>query len=167
MQETHTPRRSRATPLDRGDDCLQARGSKFGYESHLVSFAKSLRKRSTLAEVKLWQHLKGKQRGGYSFHRQKPLDRYIVDFWCSALALAIEVDGCSTHDSKIERDFVQQQQLESKGIRFLRFQEKDVQENLEACVTCIDQWILQHETAIGYRIRSMHRNIPSIKRGGA
>ena len=55
---------------------------RIGYNRNLVSFAKKLRKQSTLAEVVLWQHLKGKQFGGYRFHRQKPLDRYIVDFWC-------------------------------------------------------------------------------------
>jgi len=49
-------------------------------------------------EVTLWKHLKGKQMCGYDFDRQRPIDRFIVDFYCQELMLAIEIDG-SSHDS--------------------------------------------------------------------
>ena len=65
------------------------------YNPNLKKRAKYLRKNSTLSEVLLWNHLKGGQMMGYDFHRQKPLDRYVVDFFCSELMLAIIV-----HDKK-------------------------------------------------------------------
>lgn len=110
------------------------------YNPKLKAFARELRKKMTLGEVLLWQHLKGNQRYGYDFHRQHPLDEFIVDFFCPELALAIEVDG-STHDFKIGRDERRQLRLEQLGINFLRFTEKDVRHNLEGVVVSIDQWI--------------------------
>jgi very-short-patch-repair endonuclease len=53
------------------------------YDPELKQLAHELRNKSTLSEVLLWKHLKGKQIQGYDFHRQKPLDQYIVDFFCS------------------------------------------------------------------------------------
>ncbi len=48
---------------------------------------------------------------GYDFHRQKPIDNYIVDFFCNELMLAVEIDGDS-HDYKIEDDEKRQKQME-------------------------------------------------------
>jgi very-short-patch-repair endonuclease len=53
----------------------------------------------TLGEVLLWQRLKRKQMRGFDFDRQRPIYRYIVDFYCKDLKLAIEIDG-SSHDSE-------------------------------------------------------------------
>ena len=58
------------------------------YDPKLKERARNLRLNSTLAEVLLWKYLRGKQLGGYKFHRQKPLFHYIVDFFCSELMLA-------------------------------------------------------------------------------
>ena len=63
------------------------------YNPKLKNLARTLRNNSTLSEVLLWNHLKGKQMKGYDFHRQKPLDNYIVDFFCPKLRLIIEIDG--------------------------------------------------------------------------
>ena len=94
----------------------------------------------TLGEVLLWQQLKGNQRKGHDFHRQRPIDEFINDFFCPELALAIEVDG-STHDFKIGKDEIRQRRLEKLGIHFLRFTGKDVRHNLEGVVILIDGWI--------------------------
>ena len=51
------------------------------YNPKLKQLAKNLRNNSTLAEVLLWQNLKGKKMKGYDFHRQKPIGNYIVDFF--------------------------------------------------------------------------------------
>ena len=59
----------------------------------LTQLARQLRNDSTLSEVPLWNELKHKQMNGYDFHRLKPFDNYIVDFFCPALRLAIEIDG--------------------------------------------------------------------------
>jgi very-short-patch-repair endonuclease len=99
-----------------------------------------LRNNSTLAEVILWKELKGKKMRGYDFHRQKPIDNYIVDFFCSDLSLAIEVDGCS-HDAKTEYDKEREKRLRSLGVEFLRFNDLDVKSNLRGVVMAIEDWI--------------------------
>lgn len=65
------------------------------YNPRLKALARELRKKSTLAEVLLWQCLRKGQRSGYDFHRQWPIDEYIVDFFAPELLLAIEIDGGS------------------------------------------------------------------------
>lgn len=94
------------------------------YNKNLKSFARKLRKNSTLSEILLWKNIKGKALD-YEFHRQVPLDDYIVDFYCHELRLAIEVDG-NTHDYNYEKDLVRQRRIESLGITILRFSDMDI-----------------------------------------
>ena len=110
------------------------------YNPKLKQLAKNLRNNSTLSEVLLWQHLKGKKMKGYGFHRQKPIGNYIVDFFCNELMLAIEIDGIS-HDEKINKDIKRQKQIESFGISFLRFDDIDVKINIEGVIVMIEEWI--------------------------
>ena len=81
------------------------------YRPELKKRARKLRKNMTLAEVLLWKRLKGKQVMGYDFDRQRPIDKYIVDFYCKDLRLAIEIDGRS-HDHKERADQRRQSALE-------------------------------------------------------
>ena len=81
------------------------------YDPRLKELARDLRKQGTLAEILLWKRIQRKQLQGYEFHRQVPIDHYIVDFYCHELMLAIEVDGGS-HFYKEERDQVRQNRLE-------------------------------------------------------
>ena len=113
------------------------------YNPKLKELARKLRKNSTLSEVIMWSHLKGKQMLGYDFHRQKPLDNYIVDFYCSELSLAIEIDG-ESHDAKGEDDLKRQKRLESLGVSFLRFYDRDVKENVEGVLGAIEDWVKTH-----------------------
>jgi very-short-patch-repair endonuclease len=108
----------------------------------LKELARKLRQNMTLSEVLLWQRLKRKQMRGYDFDRQRPIDRYIVDFYCKDLKLAIEIDG-SSHDGEEARinDEIRQERLESLGVRFLRFNDVDVKRNMEMVVDSIEQWI--------------------------
>ena len=110
------------------------------YNSRLKKFARELRKHSTLAEVLLWQNLKRRQRNGYDFHRQRPVDEYILDFFCPELMLAIEIDGGS-HKLKGQHDEKRQRRLEAMGIQFLRFKETEVRRNLDGVLRAIEQWI--------------------------
>ncbi len=66
---------------------------KVTYNRHLKELARQLRNNGTKAEIRLWQYLKGRQMLGYDFHRQKPIDNYIADFFCNKLGLVIELDG--------------------------------------------------------------------------
>ena len=116
------------------------------YNPKLKSTARTLRRQSTLAEILLWNELKGKKILGYDFHRQKPINKYIVDFFCPRLMLAIEIDGAS-HVDRAEEDKRRQKELESSGIRFLRFEDTEVKQDLEGVITTIRDWILEQRKA--------------------
>ena len=82
---------------------------------------------------------------GYDFDRQRPIDNYIVDFYCKDLMLAIEIDGESHyHDDAPERDQVRQKTLEDLGVRFLRFDDLDVKQNMGYVLNIIHEWILEN-----------------------
>ncbi|MCB9503867.1 MAG: endonuclease domain-containing protein [Deferribacteres bacterium] len=100
------------------------------YDPKLKKRARYLRKNSTLAEVLLWQRIKGKQIQGCDFDRQKPIDNFIVDFYCKQLMLAIEIDG-ESHQEKAKYDRERQNRLESLGVLVVRFLDKDVKTNME------------------------------------
>ncbi|MCK5059044.1 MAG: endonuclease domain-containing protein [Candidatus Aminicenantes bacterium] len=119
------------------------------YKPHLVQLARELRNISTLSEVLLWQYLKKKKMMGFDFHRQKPVDRYIVDFFCPELMLAIELDG-ESHDDKFEIDIYRQMRLENIGVHFLRFTDLEIKTNIEGVLQRISDWIKAHREDIQY-----------------
>ncbi len=98
----------------------------------------------TLSEILLWNQLKQKQMMGCDFHRQKPVDEYVVDFFCPELLLAIEIDGQS-HERKLEKDSERQREIEALGVEFLRFEDDEVKKNLEGVLWEIREWIERHE----------------------
>ena len=106
------------------------------YEPHLKDLARELRQRSTLAEILLWRQLKGKRMLGCDFDRQKPIDQYILDFFCSELTLAIEIDG-ESHWQIGEEDRKRQSHLEELGIRFLRFPDIIVKRDMNNVLSSI------------------------------
>ena len=110
------------------------------YYPQLKERARQLRNKSTPTEIMLWRYLRQKQRLGYDFHRQKPLHRFIVDFYCNELFLAIEIDGIS-HEGKYEYDKERQKRIECLGVKFLRFTDEQVKNNVEEVVKSIDSWI--------------------------
>ena len=106
----------------------------------LKELALVLRRNSTLSEVLLWQQIKNRRLKGYKFLRQKPVDAYIVDFFCLDLMLAVEVDG-ETHNSKSGRDAARQERLEALGITMLRVLDIDVKRNMEGVLKVIERCI--------------------------
>jgi len=101
-----------------------------------------LRRNMTKAEFRLWQKIKGKQLAGVKFRRQYSVDRFIVDFYCTELKLAIEVDGESHFREGVqEYDKERQAFIESVGIRFLRFTNDEVYGDLEEVLERIVQKI--------------------------
>ena len=119
---------------------IGATSMKIHYNPRMKELAKQLRKNSTLAEVLLWRKLKGKQMLGYDFHRQKPIENYIVDFFCPRLNLVIEIDGQS-HDFKSKMDAKRQNDLENMGLDVLRFSEGEVRHKMNDVLFTIEQWI--------------------------
>ena len=93
--------------------------------------AREMRKAPTPAENLLWQHLRRNQIHNLHFRRQHPIDRFIVDFYCAEVRLAIEVDG-DIHEQQQEYDAVRQDFIESLGITVLRFSNGDVSTQLKA-----------------------------------
>jgi very-short-patch-repair endonuclease len=110
------------------------------YNPKLKKTATHLRKTMTLNEILLWEQLKGKKILGYDFHRQKPIDNYVVDFFCPKLKLAVEIDG-ESHTDNQEKDEKRQKKIESYGITFLRFSSLDIMTNLEGVCESIKGWI--------------------------
>ncbi len=95
----------------------------------LQAFARELRKHSTLSEVLLWNKLKKRQVYGLDFDRQKIIGNYIVDFYCPALKLVIEIDG-SSHDNKIKYDLVRDKYLHNLGLKVIHFADTDIKFNM-------------------------------------
>jgi len=112
------------------------------YTPDLVPFAKKLRNNMTMGEISLWRELKNKKLG-VRFSRQIPIDNYIVDFYCKELQLALEVDG-SVHfiEGQQEKDTIRQNRLEYLGVRFIRFSDSDVKDNLNEVLEEIKKMIL-------------------------
>lgn len=132
--------------------------NKIFYNPKLKELARQLRNRSTKAEIKLWNFLKRKQLMSYDFHRQKPVDNYIVDFFCNKLRLAIELDGY-THgfEEVFEKDEVKAQKLKELGITVLRFTDDDVMDNIDNVLRSIQEFILYFEE----KAEITHPSVPS------
>lgn len=94
---------------------------------------KELRNNATPAEQQLWSMLKHSNLGGFKFRRQHSVGPYILDFYCPAEKLAIELDGDSHFSEEaVVYDRERTAYLNVLGIRVLRFWNTDVYENIEA-----------------------------------
>ncbi len=119
---------------------------KIHYNPKLKQLARNLRNNSTLSEVLLWNELKGKKLYGYQFMRQKPIGNFIVDFFCSKLALIIEIDGDSHyHEEAFKADLLRQTELEKLGLNFLRFDDSEVKKDMGNVIRVIENYILGYE----------------------
>jgi very-short-patch-repair endonuclease len=98
----------------------------------ILQRARELRREMTPQERKLWRCLRGKKLYGIKFRRQHPVDRSILDFFCYAHNLAVEIDGHS-HYQPDQRayDQARTEQLARHGIRVIRFTNRDVETNIE------------------------------------
>ena len=110
------------------------------YNPKLKEYARKLRNNSTYTEVQLWNYLKKKKLRGYDFDRQKPIDNYIVDFYCKDLMLAIEIDGESHYGIK-EKDEKMEKRLNELGVTVLRFDDLDIVHKLDKVIEKIEKWI--------------------------
>jgi very-short-patch-repair endonuclease len=113
------------------------------YNPKLKELARKLRQQGVRSEIKLWQFLNNKQLGGYDFHRQKPIDEYIVDFYSPDLSLVIEIDGGS-HGDKIVYDQLRDKKLTSLGLTILHFSDSQVNNDIDAVLRVIHDWVTLH-----------------------
>ena len=99
-------------------------------------FARRMRRKSTEAEERLWQELRGRRLDGIKVRRQVPFDPYVADFLCAEAMLVIEVDG-SQHGGSA-RDGTRTRFFNAKGYRVLRFWNDEVLREMDAvCATII------------------------------
>ena len=96
---------------------------------------------------------------GYTFNRQKPLNRYIVDFYCKPLNLVIEVDGAYHNwESQKIKDAERQEILESMNVNFLRFSEFLICNYINQAVTEIRNFITRFEESNPGKRKPVRRN---------
>ena len=108
------------------------------YNKNLKAFSRDLRKKMTNAENLLWSKIRGHQLKGYQFYRQKIIGNYIVDFYCPKAKLIIELDGGQHYsDEGIADDIVRDNYMSSRGLKILRFSDREIFENLHSVVESI------------------------------
>lgn len=94
---------------------------------------KELRNNSTLSEKILWSKLKKGNSFNLKFRRQYSIGNYIVDFYCTELKLAIEIDGDSHFQEGSEKkDLKRTNFLTEQGIELIRFTNNDVKDNWQS-----------------------------------
>ncbi|MCL6217177.1 endonuclease domain-containing protein [Zunongwangia pacifica] len=119
---------------------------KIYYNPKLKELARQLRNNATKSEIKLWQQLKGKRMYGYDFHRQKPIDNYIVDFFCNELKLAIECDRYSHQLPEVwDKDVIKENRLNELGIAVLRFSDEMIMNDISNVIRSIENYITNFE----------------------
>jgi very-short-patch-repair endonuclease len=87
--------------------------------------ARQLRQKTTPAERRLWQALRRSSIEGLHFRRQQVIAGFIVDFYCHAAGLVVELDG-PIHEQQKENDAQRDTILLSMGLRVLRISNDEV-----------------------------------------
>lgn len=115
--------------------------SSFGVMREIKrDFARNLRKEQTSAEVAVWKLLRNRRYLEQKFRRQHVIEGFVVDFFCREHNLAIEVDG-GIHKTRKDYDEVRQSLIESKGIRFIRITNEEIEREPKMLYSRIKQAI--------------------------
>jgi len=119
-----------------------------GAGKQLFEKAAKLRREQTFTEELLWNYLKAKPLG-FTFRRQHAFLSYILDFYCHALSLAIEVDGSIHETEEVKKNDTQRQEwLERAGLTVLRFTNNEIKLQLEEVIQKIEQHL---QSKVGLR----------------
>ena len=101
-----------------------------------------LRRNQTDAEKLFWMRIRNRQFYGMKFFRQYSTGPYILDFYCTKLKLAIELDGGQhTHEDNLEYDAERSAYLKSQGIDVIRFWNHEVLQDTDNVLAMIAQKI--------------------------
>ena len=87
--------------------------------------ARALRAKQTESEARLWGELRGRKLHGWKWRRQAPIGPFIVDFFCPAARLVVEIDG-GHHPDQVEYDARRTRSLEQRSIRVIRFESDNI-----------------------------------------
>jgi len=112
------------------------------FNPHLKERARALRKARNLPEVLFWMQVNKSQFYGLDFDRQKIIGNYIVDFYCKALGLVVEIDG-NTHEGREEADDVREAWLCAQGCKVVRFTSTAIKENMSQVLVELEEFILE------------------------
>ena len=118
-------------PRDKGTLEAKQKGRDEGQQELMKARARSLRRKSTDAEILLWQHLRDRRLLGLKFRHQVPIGNYIVDFFCEDVKMIIELDG-GQHMEKELYDQVRSDWLVANGFRVVRYWNNDISNKLDA-----------------------------------
>lgn len=112
-------------------------GMHAGAKPEIFRFAEQLRTKMTLSEKRLWEFLKQKPLG-YKFRRQHPFSKYILDFYCHKIKLAIEIDG-KYHDLPEQKklDEIRTTEINRLGLTEIRFTNEADNDQFEKVVNSI------------------------------
>ena len=104
-----------------------------------TSLRRTLRKEAPKSERIVWTYLKNKKLG-YKFRHQHGIGRYVVDFYCPALKLIIEIDGISHQgEEKYKDDKRREAFFLSKGFHIKRYTTDQVFNSIGMVVTDIQR----------------------------
>ena len=115
-------------------------------------YARENRKNLTVPEKKIWHEILARKQTGYKFLRQHPFGHYITDFYCRELKLIIEIDGDS-HSIQGEYDCQRTSYFEARGLKVLRFNNRDVLSNIDGIKEFLFGEISKATPSIPLRLR--------------
>ncbi|MBQ5584280.1 MAG: endonuclease domain-containing protein [Ruminiclostridium sp.] len=115
--------------------------------NQLLCRAKELRRDMTPQERKLWYLFLRPY--PLKFYKQRIIDSYIVDFYCAAAKLVIEIDGSQhyTEDGR-QHDETRSAVLQRHGLKVLRFSNREINTQFDAVCEMIHQTVLERTNAI-------------------
>jgi very-short-patch-repair endonuclease len=111
------------------------------YTGYFDALTRRFRMPTSPAEALLWRELKGRRLRGYRFERRRRVDRYVVDFYCSELHLAVDVVCTEPARYGPLIDEERTIRLRLCGVVFLPFAAEEVLYNLDGVVSRIRQAI--------------------------
>src|SRR5260370_15162780 len=114
------------------------------------ALCRELRQRQTPAEEFLWELVRDRRFEGYKFRRQHPLGRFIADFYCPELCLAVELDG-GIHAMQVERDRARDEILAQHDIRVVRIRNEGFLHAPEATLAQLSD-LIAHWTTHDQRV---------------
>ena len=120
------------------------------YDSELIPLAKELRRNMTAEERLLWYTFLRKHEP--RFYRQRVVGRYILDFYCSAARLAVELDGSQHYEvDGMQKDHIRTEELEELGLLVIRIPNNEVRHNLRGVCEYIDLIVAERNPSVAPR----------------
>ncbi len=115
----------------------RTRNGNWRYLDGLRTLARNNRLNLTKSESRLWYEYLSKRPKGLKFLKQKPIGRFIADFYCSKILLVIEIDGKS-HIGRSNYDQGRDLEFLRRGIKTIRFTDEMVMKNLNKIIDEIE-----------------------------